>query len=77
LRQSFGGTLRTFWRLSRQFFHEAMGAFFAIFALYGVMAAWRQWHHQPARWIVALAILYAVTMFCFAFASFRRARRIR
>jgi TRAP-type C4-dicarboxylate transport system permease small subunit len=77
LKQSFGGTARTFWRLARQFFHEAMGAFFAVFALYGVMAAWRQWHRQSVRWVVAFAIVYAVMMFGFAFASFRRARRVR
>lgn len=54
-----------------------MGAFFAVFAVYGVLAAWRQWHRQPVWWIIVFAILYSVTMSVFAFASFRRARRVR
>jgi hypothetical protein len=77
LKQSFGSTWRTFWRLARQFFHEALGAFFALFAVYALIAAWRQWHRQSVRWVVAFAILYAAMMLGFAFASFRRARRIR
>jgi len=77
LKQSAGVTLRTFWRVGRQLFHETMGAFFALFAAYGVSAAWRQWHHQPAWWLVGFAIIYAVMMAIFAYGSFRRARRVR
>jgi len=77
LKHSSGGALRTFWRLARQFFHEAMGAFFAVFAAYGVLAAWRQWHRQKVWWIITFAILYAVTMAAFSVGSFLRARRVR
>lgn len=77
LRHSMGGTLRAFWRAARQLFHEAIGAFFAVFAAYGVLAAWRQWHRQPVWWVIVFAIVYAVMMSVFSFASFRRARRIR
>jgi glycerol uptake facilitator-like aquaporin len=77
LRQSAGVTLKTFWRVARQLFHEAVGAFFALFAAYGLLAAWRQWHHRPAWWLVTFAIAYAVMMAAFAFGSFRRARRVR
>jgi glycerol uptake facilitator-like aquaporin len=70
-------TFRATWRAARQLFHEAMGAFFVVFALYGAMAAWRQWKYKPTWWLVAFAIVYALMMGAFAFLSFRRARRIR
>lgn len=70
-------TLRVFWRLARQLFHEATGALFGLFAAYGVLAAWKQWRHRPALWIVCFAIAYALMMAAFAFGSFRRARRVR
>jgi glycerol uptake facilitator-like aquaporin len=69
--------LRNLWRVARQLFHEATGTFFALFALYGVLAAWRAWRYHPTPWIVAFAITYALMMGVFAFTSFRRARRIR
>jgi hypothetical protein len=70
-------TLRVVWRAIRQLFHETTGAIFALFALYGGIAAWRQWHTRPAAWLLGFTIVYAVTMVCFAFTSFRRARRVR
>jgi glycerol uptake facilitator-like aquaporin len=75
--KSLGVTWRAIWRVTRQIFHEAMGTLFAVFALYGVMAVYRQWHTRPVRWVVAFAILYAVMMAVWAFAAFRRARRVR
>ena len=35
-------TVRVLWRVTRQLFHEATGALFAVFAAYGAFAAWRQ-----------------------------------
>ena len=70
-------TLRALWRVTRQVFHEAMGALFAIFALYGAVAAWRQWHSKVAAWLLGFALVYAVLMAFFAVTSFRRARRVR
>lgn len=70
-------TLRVLWRVTRQFFHEAMGTLFAVFAIYGGMAALRQWKNRPALWLVCFAIAYALMMAGFSFVSFRRARRIR
>lgn len=70
-------TLSALWRASRQFFHEAMGTFFAVFAIYGGLAAFRQWKNRPALWLVCFAIAYALMMATFSFLSFRRARRIR
>jgi glycerol uptake facilitator-like aquaporin len=61
----------------RQLFHEAMGAFFAVFALYGLLAAWRQWKVGSVRWLIGFAIAYAIMMAAFSFIAFRRARRIR
>ena len=70
-------TLRVFWRVARQVFHEATGALFGLFAVYGLVLAWRTWHHKPVLWLVGLAVIYAVMMAAFAFGSFRRAKRVR
>jgi hypothetical protein len=70
-------TWRVWWRAARQFFHEAVGALFATFALYGAVAVWRQWHTRVAAWLLGFAAVYAITMAVFAFTSFRRARRVR
>ena len=70
-------TLRVFWRLTRQLFHEATGALFGLFAAWAAFAAWKQWKQRPILWLMGLAIAYAIMMAAFAFASFRRARRVR
>lgn len=70
-------TMRTIWRVTRQVFHEATGALFGLFAAWAAFAAWKQWKQRPALWLMAFAIVYAVTMAAFSFASFRRARRVR
>ena len=63
-------------RATLQFFHEAIGAVFAVFSLYGVLAAWRQWKTRPVLWVIAFSIAYTIAMAAFSFAAFRRARRI-
>jgi hypothetical protein len=75
--QSIRVTLRALWRVTRQIFHEAMGALFCLFACYGAIAGWRQWKHRPTLWLMAFAFLYALMMAAFGLAAFRRARRIR
>jgi hypothetical protein len=70
-------TLRVLWRVTRQVFHEATGTLFGVFAVYGLLLAYRQWRHRPVIWLVGFAILYAIMMGLFAFGAFRRARRIR
>jgi hypothetical protein len=70
-------TLRTLWRVTRQLFHEATGALFGLFAAWAAFAVWKQWRQRPALWLMVFAIAYAITMAVFAFASFRRARRVR
>jgi hypothetical protein len=70
-------TLRVLWRVARQVFHEATGALFGLFAAYGLLLAWRQWHHRPILWLVGFAVLYALMMAAFAFGAFRRAKRVR
>ena len=70
-------TLRVFWRVIRQVFHEATGALFGVFAVYGFLLAWRQWKSRPVLWLVGFAVVYALMMGAFAFGAFRRARRIR
>jgi hypothetical protein len=75
--KSSGVTFRALWRITRQVFHEAAGTLFVLFAAYGALAAWRQWKNRPVPWLMGFAIVYALMMAAFAFASFRRARRIR
>lgn len=72
-------TLRVIWRVVRQVFHETTGVFFALFAVYGGIAAYREWKYHPTYWllIIAFAVLYAGMMAIFSFFAFRRARRIR
>lgn len=70
-------TMRTLWRVTRQLFHEAMGALFGLFAAWAAFAVWKQWKQRPALWLMGFAIVYAIMMAAFAFASFRRARRVR
>jgi membrane associated rhomboid family serine protease len=71
--------LRVFWRVMRQLFHETTGVFFAVFALYGGVAAYREWKYHPTYWplIITFAVLYAAMMAAFSFFAFRRSRRIR
>jgi len=70
-------TLRVLSRVTRQVFHEATGTLFGVFAAYGLLLAYRQWHHRPVLWLVGFAILYAIMMALFSFGAFRRARRMR
>jgi len=67
---------RTWKRATLQLFHEAMGAIFAVFSFYGVLAACRQWKTRPVAWVIAFSIAYTIAMAAFSFAAFRRARRI-
>ena len=69
--------MRNLWRVMRQVFHETTGTFFLLFALYGGLAAWRQWKYRPTHWLVIFAILYSVMMAVFALGAFRRSRRVR
>jgi glycerol uptake facilitator-like aquaporin len=70
-------TLRVWWRVIRQLFHEFTGALFLIFAAYGVFVVWREWKHRPAPWVIGFVIIYALLMAAFGFNAFRRARRVR
>lgn len=67
---------RAWKRAAVQLFHEAVGAIFAVFSLYGLLAAWRQWKTRPVAWVIAFSIAYTIAMAAFSFAAFRRARRI-
>jgi hypothetical protein len=70
-------TLRVFWRVARQLFHEFTGALFGVFAAYGAFVVWKEWKHRPAPWIVGFVVIYALMMAVFAFTAFRRARRVQ
>src|ERR1700721_3250517 len=75
--RSSGVTFRALWRIARQVFHEFAGAMFIVFAVYGVMAAWRQWKTRPVLWLIGFAIVYALMMTILAPVPFPRPRRIR
>ena len=75
--RSFIVTMRDAWRLARQLFHEATGVFFGVFAAWAAYAVWKQWKQRPALWLMGIAVVYAIMMAAFSFASFRRARRVR
>ncbi|MGB9070061.1 MAG: hypothetical protein WCC21_15945 [Candidatus Acidiferrales bacterium] len=70
-------TLRVWWRVIRQLFHEFTGALFLVFAAYGAFVVWREWKHRPAPWVIAFVVIYALMMAAFGFTAFRRARRVR
>jgi hypothetical protein len=70
-------TLRAWWRVARQLFHEMTGALFGLFAISGGLAAWRQWNHVRVPWLLAATIAYSLMMAIFCFVSFRNARRVR
>ncbi|HKF51872.1 MAG TPA: hypothetical protein VKB26_06140 [Candidatus Acidoferrales bacterium] len=73
-----GATMfRVFWKLLRQLFHEAAGALFGIFAIYGGTASWKQSHQPGGQWIAVFAAAYAAIMAFFCISSFRNARRVR
>lgn len=75
--QSLRVTLRALWRVAVQVFHEATGALFCLFALYGAVAAWRAWKYRPGAWIITFAVLYTLLMAAFGFTAFRRAKKVR
>ncbi len=70
-------TLRAWWRVARQLFHEFTGALFIVFAAYGGFVVWREWKHQPTPWAIGFVVIYALMMAAFGFTAFRRARRLR
>lgn len=77
LLRAIRGFLVGAWRIVRQLFHEMTGALFALFAILGGAAAWREWQRGSAAWLVALAVAFTAMMAWFAVASFRDARRVR
>jgi hypothetical protein len=77
LRRAGGVFTRTLWRVARQVFHETTGALFAVFALAGGVAAWREWQRRDRTWLVWISIAFVVMMGSFAVVSFRKSRRVR
>lgn len=70
-------TLRVFWRITKQLFHETTGALFAIFAGYGGYVVWKEWKQGPSIGMMFAGAVYALMMGAFAFGSFKRSRRVR
>ena len=70
--RALAALVRAVWRATRQLFHEVTGAFFALFAVIGAAAAWREWKQGAAYWKIAVAAGFAVMMAIFAVSAFRR-----
>lgn len=70
-------TMRVWWRLLKQLFHEATGALFAVFAGYGGYIVWKEWKQGWSFWLMVVGAGFALMMAAFAFGSFRRAKRVR
>jgi len=68
---------RRLWRVTRQLFHEIVGATFAVLALAWANAALRASRRDVAHWLISTAALVALIMAAFAWTSFRSARRVR
>jgi hypothetical protein len=77
LARAAGSFVRAALRISRQVWHETIGALFVVFAIAGAASAWREWRKGSAQWLVGLAICFSLMMAAFAAASFRIARRVR
>ncbi len=71
------GGFRRLWRVTRQLFHEMVGATFAVLALAWANAAVRASRRDVAHWLISTAVVVALIMAAFALTSFRRARRVR
>lgn len=64
------------WRVSKQLFHEMVGAAFVVLALGWLNSALRAYNRDVAHWIIAVSILVAAVFVTFAVTSFRRANRL-
>ena len=64
------------WRVSKQLFHEMVGAAFVVLALGWLNSAFRAYNRDVAHWIIAVSILVAAVFVTFAVTSFRRANRL-
>ncbi|MBS1864383.1 MAG: hypothetical protein JSS69_00555 [Acidobacteria bacterium] len=68
---------RRFWLALKQLFHEAVGAVFAVLALFWLQNALRAWSRDGARWLIWAAVFLAAVMALFSFTSFRAAKRVQ
>jgi multisubunit Na+/H+ antiporter MnhB subunit len=67
---------RRLWRVSKQIFHEAVGALFAILAFGWLNLAFRSWTRDVAHWLIGVSLGVALLFIGFAVSSFRRARQL-
>jgi glycerol uptake facilitator-like aquaporin len=64
------------WRVTKQLFHEMVGAAFIVLALGWLNSALRAYTRDVAHWIIAISIVVAAIFVTFAVTSFRRASRL-
>jgi glycerol uptake facilitator-like aquaporin len=67
---------RRLWRVTRQLFHEVVGAIFAVLAFGWLNSAFRAWTRDVAPWLIGISIAVALLFVFFAVTSFRRARQL-
>ena len=63
------------WRVTKQLFHEMVGAAFIVLALGWLNSALRAYNRDVAHWIIAISVVVAAIFVAFAVTSFRRASR--
>jgi glycerol uptake facilitator-like aquaporin len=64
------------WRVTKQLFHEMVGAAFIALALGWLNSALRAYTRDVAHWIIAISVVVAAIFVTFAITSFRRASRL-
>lgn len=64
------------WRVTKQLFHEVVGAIFAVLAFAWLNSAFRAWTRDVAPWLIVVSIAIAALFIFFAVTSFRRARHL-
>lgn len=73
---AIAGLVRAVWRAVRQLWHEVTGAFFLLFALVGGVSVWREWQRGSAAWLMAIVLMFTLTMGWFAVSAFLSARKV-
>lgn len=64
------------WRVTRQLFHEMVGAAFVVLALGWLNSALRAYTRDVAHWIIGVSVVVGSIFVGFAIGSFRRASRL-
>ena len=64
------------WRVTKQLFHEMVGATFVVLALGWLNSALRAYTRDVAHWIIGISVIVGSIFVAFAVSAFRKARRL-